>query len=88
MISWRDLKWWKNLRGGANVRILLAGQSWEGRGQVIEEEKAVAKSLFDYYQKAPKYAKYVGIDLDAAKLPVSTDCARAAQRLVMVRVDL
>lgn len=88
VISWRDRKWWRNLRGGANVRVLLAGQSVEGCGQVIEEEKAVAKRLFHYYQKAPKIAKYVGIGLDAAGLPVLADCERAAQRLVMVRVDL
>lgn len=88
VISWRERKWWRNLRGGANVRVLLAGQSREGRGQVIQEEKAVAKSLFGYYQKIPKYAKYVGIGLDEAGLPISADCERAAQRLVMVRIDL
>src|SRR5574342_35500 len=49
VISWRDRKWWRNLRGGANVRVLLAGKSLEGRGQVIEVERAVAQNLFDYY---------------------------------------
>jgi F420H(2)-dependent quinone reductase len=88
VISWRDRKWWRNLRGGASVRVLLAGKDVEGSGQVIEEEKAVAQCLFDYYQKVPKTAKYVGIGLDAVGLPVSADCERAAHRLVMVRVDL
>lgn len=88
VISWRDRKWWRNLRGGANVHVLLAGQSQGGIGQVIEEEKAVADSLFDYYRKVPQYAKYVGIGLDATGLPVSADCERVAHRLVMVKVDL
>ena len=88
VISWRDRKWWRNLRGGANVRVLLTGKSVEGRGQVIEEEMAVAQSLFDYYRKVPNVAKYVGINLDAAGLPVSADCERAAQKMVLVEVDL
>ena len=88
VISWRERKWWRNLRGGANLRVLLAGQSLEGRGQVIEEEKAVAQSLFDYYRKAPQAAKYVQIKLDAAGLPVTADCEQAAQKLVTIRIDL
>ena len=59
----------------------------EGCGLVIEEEKAVAQSLSDYYRKVPKYAKYVKIGLDAAGLPVSADCERAAEKMVMIRID-
>jgi deazaflavin-dependent oxidoreductase (nitroreductase family) len=88
VISWRDRKWWRNLRGGAKVRVLLAGQSVEGRGWVIEEENAVAESLFEYYQKSPQYAKYVGIGLTAMSQPVFTDCERAAQKMLVVRIDL
>jgi len=88
VISWRERTWWKNLRGGANVRVLLANRSVEGRGQVIEEEKAVAQSLFDYYRKIPQYAKYVKIGLDAAELPIFADCERAAQKMVMIRIKV
>ena len=69
------------------MRVLLAGRSMEGRGQVIEAEKEVAQSLFDYHQRVPKVAKYVGIGLDAAGLPVSADCERAAQKLVVVKIE-
>jgi hypothetical protein len=88
VISWRERTWWRNLRGGANVRVLLAGRRVEGRGQVIEEEKAVAQSLFDYYRKVPQVARYVQIGLDAAGLPVPADCERAAHKMVVVRIDL
>jgi hypothetical protein len=67
---------------------LLAGPDEEGHGQVIEEEKEVAQSLQDYYRKVPQYAKYVGIGLDTAGLPVYTDCERASQKMVVVRIDL
>ena len=88
VISWRDRNWWKNLRGGAKAQVLLAGQTLEGRGQVIEEQKTVAQSLFEYDSKLPRAAKYVQIGLDAAGKPSVADCDRAAQRMVVVRIDL
>ncbi len=88
IISRRERKWWRNLRGGANVRVLLAGKSVEGRGQVIEEQKEVAQSLFEYYSKVPQLAKYVQIGLDAAGKPVVADCERAAKNLVVVKINL
>ncbi len=87
-ISWRERKWWRNLRGGGPVRVLLAGQAREGRGQVLEEEEAVAQSLAEYYRKAPQAAKYVQIGLDPAGAPVLADCERAARKLVVVWIDL
>jgi hypothetical protein len=88
VVSWRERTWWRNLRRGAKVRVLLAGRGVEGRGQVIEGQGAVAQSLFDYYRKVPQVAKYVQIGLDAAGLPASADCERAAQKMVVVRIDL
>ena len=88
VISWRDRKWWRNLRDGAKVRVLLAGKNVEGRGQVIEEEKAVAQSLVAYYSKVPQVAKYVQIGLDTASKPIVADCERAATKLVIIRIDL
>ena len=88
VISWRDRNWWKNLRGGAKAQVLLAGQTLEGRGQVIEEQKAVAQSLFEYYSKVPQVAKYVQIGLDATGRPIVADCERAAQKMVVIRIDL
>lgn len=88
VVSWRERMWWRNLRGGAGVRVLLVGKSLEGRGQVIEELKAVAQSLFEYYIKVPQVAKYVQIGLDTAGKPVVADCERAAKKMVVVRIDL
>jgi deazaflavin-dependent oxidoreductase (nitroreductase family) len=87
VISWRERRWWRNLRGGAKVRVLLAGKSVEGRGQVIEDEKAVAQNLSNYYCKVPQYAKYVKIGLDAEKHPILTDCERLAQKMVVVKIE-
>lgn len=88
VISWRDRKWWRNLRGGAKVHVLLAGRRVEGRGEVMEDGKRIAESLFAYYQKVPHLAKYVGIRLDGSVQPNLASCEQAAQKLVMVRIEL
>ncbi len=88
VISWRERRWWRNLRGGGMVKVLLAGKVMEGQGQVIEEEKAVAIGLHDYYRKVPKAAKYVGINQDSGGIPLLADCERAAQKLVVIRIHL
>lgn len=88
VISWRDRTWWKNLRGGAKVEVLLAGRCAEGQGQVTEEEAAVARNLFDYYKKAPQLAKYVKIRLDETGAPILADCETAAQKMVVAKIEL
>jgi len=88
VISWRDRTWWKNLRGGAKVQVLLAGRNVEGQGQVMDDAGTVARNLFDYYQKAPQLAKYVKIRLDEAGVPIPADCEAAAQKMVVAKIEL
>lgn len=88
VISWRQRTWWRNLRAGAPVQVLLAGKNLPGTGLVIEEEKAVSQCLFDYFQITPSTAKYVHIGLDPAGHPILADCERAARTMVVVRIDL
>src|ERR1051325_10458478 len=88
VISWRDRKWWRNLRGDAVVRILLAGKDMVGCGHVIEDQTVVAQSLLDYYKKVPEYAKYVAVGLDRNNQPILSDCERAAQKMVMIRIEM
>lgn len=88
VVSWRDRSWWKNLRGGAPMRVLLAGKNIQGRGEVLEDDDDVAQSLFEYYQKAPQLAKYVNIGLDASGCPVFEDCRTAARKMVVVKVKV
>lgn len=87
VISWRERIWWRNLRNGAELHVLLAGKNLIGKGDVVEEPALVSSCLFEYYQKAPRLAKYVHINLDSAGQPVREECEIAAQKLVMVKID-
>jgi hypothetical protein len=88
VVSWRERTWWRNLRGGAPVKVLLAGREESGDGLVIEEKGEVAKSLCDYVRRAPQMASYFNIKTDKSGQPNPMDCEAAAEKMVMVRIDL
>jgi deazaflavin-dependent oxidoreductase (nitroreductase family) len=88
VISLRDRTWWRNLKGGAPVSVLLAGREYKGRGEAIVDEKTVAESLVAYFRKAPQYAKYFKVSLDPSGRPDPIDCMRAAQERVMIKIEL
>jgi len=88
VLSWRDRTWWRNLRGGAKLQVLLARKNLTVTGNVIEAKDAVTGQLVEYYTKVPQYARYSGIALDAAGKPSLSDCERAAEKMVIVRIEL
>ena len=89
VISKRESKWWRNLRGGANVQVLLIGKTLEGYGSVIEDEQAVAQRLFENLKKDPTRARFAQVNLDnTTGLPVFADCERAAKIMLAIRIDL
>jgi len=40
IITRRDKSWWRNVRDGAPVRLLLRGQEVEGQAQVVDMDEA------------------------------------------------
>jgi len=88
VISWRDRIWWRNLRGGAAVNVLLAGENLAGQGLVIEEVGKTARSLCEYIRKAPQMARYFNIKVDKKGQPKEEDCGKAAEKMVMVHINL
>jgi deazaflavin-dependent oxidoreductase (nitroreductase family) len=87
-ISSRDRRWWRNLRNGASVIVLLQGKEVNGWGKVIEDERGVEEALCAYLQHAPGFARYLGIKMDEQGLPVIQDISNVARTRVMVQVSL
>ena len=88
VISWRERTWWRNLRGGAAVKVLLDGKELSGQGVVIEGQEEVANSLCDYVRMTPGMGRYINIKVDKSGQPDAGDCSAAAEKMVMVRIDL
>jgi hypothetical protein len=86
--SLRDRTWWKNLRGGAKVSLLLAGVDYEGDGEVFESPSEVETCLGEYLQLNPSYPRYFGVGVDEEGNFYHEDLAKAAENRVMVRVSL
>jgi len=86
--STRERTWWRNLRGGAPVTVLLHGRVAPGQGTVIEEAQQVAGALMGYLQKLPNYARYFSVALDAEGRPNAQDVTRAAQARVVIQIRL
>ncbi len=88
IVSMRHRSWWKNLRGGAKMWLRLAGQEYEGWGEVFETKLEVEVHLGEYLRLQPTYAKYFDVGFDSEGKLVAEDIATAAQNRVVVRVTL
>jgi hypothetical protein len=88
MISLRKRTWWRNLIQGADVKVRLMGRELNGHGQAIVEESAVAESLINFLRYSDNLRKGLEVNVDAEGNPKKEDCARAAQRTILVQVNL
>jgi deazaflavin-dependent oxidoreductase (nitroreductase family) len=83
--------WWRNLRGGAPVRLVMRGQQVKGRAEVLQGEMdmaAIAEALVPYFQRFPAAARLQHLQPASDGSFNSDDLGRAAASIVMVRVTL
>jgi hypothetical protein len=86
VISSRDRTWWRNVRGGAKVTLLLKGKQVHAFACVEEEESAVEMRLVDYIQHIPMAAKPMGIRIDNQS-PNREDVRRVAKDKLFVKIQ-
>jgi len=87
VITSRDRTWWKNLRGGAQVGLLLKRKSVTAFADPELDEKAVEARMFEYLNHVPMAAKQLGIRMEDGK-PNTEDIARTAKDRLFVRIKL
>ena len=83
--------WWRSLKGGAQVRVTLAGKTVAGRGKLLEPEselETIVKGFDLYLQRFPTLAKSFQVGIDTTGQFNDGDLRAACVGLVMVRVDL
>lgn len=80
--------WWRNLEGGAPVKVLLARKEYEGRGEVFTDPIEVAERLQSMFTIKPGIARYYKVRLDANGLPIPQDCEEAAKQYLIIKIEL
>src|SRR5512139_81759 len=81
--------WWKNLRGGTPVTLRIRGRELQGLAEPVAEDKgAVAAGLTTHLRKVPSDARYYGVTFDDHRNPRAEEVERAAQSVVMIRIQL
>ncbi|MEP7135167.1 MAG: nitroreductase/quinone reductase family protein [Chloroflexota bacterium] len=87
VITSRDRTWWKNLRGGAEVALLLKRKPVKALADTDLDEKAVEARMVEYVKHVPQAAKSLGIRLENGNANAE-DIARTAKDRLFVRLRL
>jgi len=85
VISNRDRTWWRNLRNGGKVSLLLKGKTLEAYARAEMEPLAVEDHLRDYLRHVPMAAKSFGIRMEN-QIPNPEDLARVARDRLFIQV--
>ena len=80
-----DRTWWKNLRGGAKVIVLINGKTYQADATVIEDRASVERELLRFFRLVKR--TIAGIHLDQDGQPTKPDkFAQVAQSRVMIQI--
>ena len=85
VISNRDRTWWRNVKNGADVSLVLNGKARNAFAKAELNEKAVEKRLAEYIHRIPAAAKPMGIRMEN-KTPNAEDIARVAKDRLFIRI--
>jgi hypothetical protein len=85
VITTRSRTWWKNLRGGADISILLRRRPISTFADTECDEQAVAVRLADYLHHIPQAANSLGVRVENGQVNVE-DAARVAKDRLFVKI--
>ena len=88
VISIRHRNWWRNLKGGASVEVLLKGKQHNGWAVLEEEQKIVARELDMFCGHNPKYAQFLKVGLNPDGIPDPKQLLDAARDRVAIIIKL
>ena len=80
-----DRTWWKNVRGGAKVTLLINGKTYQADANVIEDCAAVERELLRFFRLVKR--TIAGIHLDKDGQPTKPEkFAQVAQSRVVIEI--
>ena len=83
--------WWRNLRGGAEVRLLVQGHRCVGTADVLtgrDDPDTFTNGLARYRQRFPRAARARQVRAGTGGIPAPSDVRDAAARLPLVRISI
>jgi hypothetical protein len=81
--------WWRNLRGGAPVRLLLVGKAMVGNAEILEGgTSGTIQALEAYFERFPAAANMRALRPTASGTFNPEDLSRLAQSMAVVEVKL
>lgn len=81
----RNRTWWRNLRGGAEVSLLLKRKSVTAIAETELDEKAVETRMSEYVKHVPQAAKPLGIRVENGNANAE-DIARTSKDRLFVKI--
>jgi deazaflavin-dependent oxidoreductase (nitroreductase family) len=87
ILTSRDRTWWRNLQGGAEVKLLLKRKPVNGFAETKMDEKAVESQMREYVKHIPQAAKPMGIRVENGAANAE-DVARIAKDRLFVKITL
>jgi hypothetical protein len=85
----REMTLWRNLRGGAEVTLQIAGVERRGRAEAVADDaERIERALGDFQTRLPRDADNYDVGLDSAQRPLAADVHRAAGQVVSIEIGL
>ena len=88
VFCYSPFSWWRNLRGGAPVTVVVKGRTLTGVADVCTDTEEIAAGLDVYLRHNPGDARFFHVKLDENRHPNPEDIAEAAHDNVQIRIDL
>ena len=82
----RDRTWWRNVKSGADVSLLLKGKTVRALAEVELEKRFVEERMLEYIRRIPMAARSLGIRVEN-KTPNLDDVARVAKDRLFVKLQ-
>jgi deazaflavin-dependent oxidoreductase (nitroreductase family) len=88
IISLRNRNWWRNLKGGAPVEVLLKGKKQSAWAVLVEDQQKIAEELDLLFRHDPKYAHYLKVHLNENGIPDPKELLESAINRVVVIIKI
>ena len=85
IITTRDRTWWKNLRDGAEVLLLLKCKPMTAFAELEMDTKAVESRMAIYIKRVPQVARSLGIRIENG-IANADDITRTAKDRLLVKI--